>query len=277
MLTFALLLSLVQDPAAAPSLPPTSQPEAVKLLAAAAAAQYPQHAGRELREFRIDLGLREFGETPHDFGLGLFYATAKGGTLTLQIDDPERGGRVRKGFDGTRHWLQEEDGPILDLSGHEYDQDRERIEEALELSADLLLCLDFASLARRASELQLSTDADGLRHLSGRLRRGEHDWSFTLVLPAKDGSLGPLPSDLLLRQLNPDPATQKEQPLLLERHFAFTDYKRFKERAVPQRVLEYLPDETGVEVVARILELLDLSWEDAVSAPVKGALEIGER
>ena len=111
------------------------------------------------------------------------------------------------------------------------------------------------------------------RLITGQVKRGAHLWDFTLVLPAKEGPLGPLPSDLFLRQLNADPETQAEQPVILERHIAFTHYKRFKERAVPQLVHEYLPGETQP---ARTLELHDLRWDDAALAPVKGALKISD-
>jgi hypothetical protein len=275
MISFALLLPLLQEPAAAPAppaAPPVSDPAAVALLHAIAGAQYAAHDGRELQRFSLELRLREFGETPHDYGFAMSYSATDGERLTIQIDDPERGNRVRKGFDGKRYWLQEGDGPLQDLAAREYEQDVKAIDEALELSQDLLLTLDLASLARHATALRLTAGPAKERLISGRVQRGAQPWEFTLVLPEADGPLGPLPSDLFLRQRNTDPAAA--QPVLLERHVAFTHYKRFKERAVPQNVHEFLPE---VVEPMRTLEIYDLRWEDAPLAPVKGALEVGER
>lgn len=273
MLSLALLLPLLQDPVAAPaSAVPAPDPAA--LLLAVADAQYGAHAGREVQRYGVELNLRERGETPREYGFAMSYSATGSESLTIQIDDPERGTRVRKGFDGTRYWLQEEDGPLQDLGAHEFEQDRANIDEGLELGKDLLLVLDFAALTRRATALKSTVGPEGARLVSGRVQRGAQPWEFTLVLPAQDGPLGPLPSDLFLRKLNPDPETRAEQPVLLERHVAFASYKRFRERAVPQVVHEFLPE--TLEPI-RTLELRDLRWEDAALAPVKGALEIGER
>lgn len=283
MLPLALLLALPlqEDPAAGvePAKPLPSDPAAAALLAAVATAQFAGHAGREVDGFGVELRLREFGEAPHDYGFGLSYAR-RGPLedLVLRVDDPERGASVRKGWDGTRYWLQEGDAPRQDLSAREFEADRDSIDEALELAADLLLALDFAELARRAEGLALAAGPEGGRLVSGRVRRGGHLWDFTLALPARDGALGPLPSDLFLRRLNEDPATQAAEPVLLERHIAFSHYKRFAGRATPQLLHEFLPGETAP---ARTLEVHDLRWTDAAlkpaSAPVEGALEVGER
>lgn len=273
MMMLALLLPLLQEPSTPPAAPAIPQPDASELLLAIASAQYAGHAGREVKRFGIELGLREFGETPHEYGFGLSYSTTGGESLTLQIDDPERGNRVRKGWDGKRHWLQENEGPLQDLGAREFDQDRQSIDEAIELSADLMLMLDYATLARRATELTLSVGPEQRRVLSGKVQRREHSWEFVLVLPDQPGALGLLPDALLLRQLNPDPLTRAERPVLLERHIAFSGYKRFNGRAVPVRVDEFLPED---ELPARTLELYDLRWEDAALTPVKGALEVSE-
>lgn len=270
MLVLALALATpsfaaFQEPEAAPAAPAPaaplpSDPAAVELIRAVAAAQHPQHAERAVDGFAVELQLREYGETPHDYGFGLSYSAHGAETLVLRIDDPERGGTVRKGWDGKRHWLQEGDGPIQDLGGHEYEQDREAIEDALDLSHDLLLALDFGALAREAEGWTLAEGPEKERLLGGRVRRRGHLWDFTLVLPAADGKLGPLPSDLFLRRLNEDPETRAEQPVLLERHVAFTHYKRFAGRATPQNLHEFLPGETEP---ARTLEVRDLRWTDS--------------
>ena len=274
MIPFVLLLPLLQEAAPAPAAPPPSDPAAVALLHAVAGAQYAAHAGREVQGFHIELRLREFGETPHDYGFAMLYSATDGEQLTIQIDDPERGNRVRKGFDGKRYFLQEGDGPQQDLAAREYEQDVKSIDEALELSQDLLLTLDLAALARLATGLKLTAGPAQERLISGSVQRSAQPWDFTLVLPEADGPLGPLPSDLFLRKRNTDPATVAAQPVLLERHVAFAHYKRFRERAVPQLVHEFLPDASDP---MRTLEVHDLRWQDAPLAPVKGALEVGER
>lgn len=278
MLSLALLLTpFIQDPAppAAPA-PLPSDPAALALLRGVAAAQHAAHEARAVDGFAVELRLREFGEAPHDYGFGLLYSRRGGEDLVLRVDDPERGASVRKGYHDGQFWLQEGEGPRVDLGAHEYEQDRESILEALELSADLMLALDFGALARRAEGLSLAAGPEGSRIVAGRVRRGEHLWDFQLALPAAEGPLGPLPDDLILRRLNEDPATRAEQPVLLERHIAFARYKRFDGRAVPQLLHEFLPGETEP---ARTLEVHDLRWTASAaetSAPVEGALEVGE-
>jgi hypothetical protein len=166
----------------------------------------------------------------------------------------------------------------VDLGAREYEQDRASILEALDLSADLMLALDYGALARQAEGLALAAGPAGERIVAGRVRRGERLWGFRLVLPSADGPLGPLPADLFLDQINEDPQTRAEQPVLLERHVAFAHYKRFDGRAVPQLLHEFLPGESAP---ARTLEVHDLRWTAAPlaagSAPVEGALEIRDR
>lgn len=272
----SLIFALLQSPATVEPAPPApvSDPAAVALLQTVAAAQFASKEGREVDAFEVGLVLKEFGDTPHEYGFGLTHTRRGGETVTIRINDPEREGVVSKGFDGRRYWLRHDEGPIQDLSAHEFAQDRASIDEALELSADLLLALDFASLSRSATGLKLAVGPELQSLISGEVRRGSHLWDFTLVLPAAAGPLGLLPSDLFLRQLNEDAETRVEKPVLLERQIAFTHYERFRERAAPRFVHEFL---LGSDQPSRTLEVHTLLWEDKALAPVKGALQVGER
>lgn len=268
-----LLLPFLQEPAAsaAPPAPPVaapSEPAAAALLARLAAAQFKDGAGRAVDGFDVQLVLRERGEQVQEFDFSLGYSRRQGETVIISILDRNRGTQVRKGFDGKIYWLEEVDeegqAPRQDLSGHEFEEDREAINDSLELAADLLLVLDLHSLARAAEGLSLTAGAAKERILSGRVRRGASLWEFNLILPEKDGAEGPAPLEVQLRQPNPDPLLAAEQPFVQDRRLKLDKYRRFLGRSVPQEIREFAP---GAEEAARILEIHDLHWVDLPLPP----------
>ncbi len=279
-----LLLSLCQDPTAIPpaaaQVPavPASDPAAAALLAAMAAAQHAAASAREVDGFDVQLNLRERGEQPNEFDLGLNYSRRKGENLRISLFDRGKGTRVEKGFDGKSYWLQEEDGPRRDLSAHEFAQDRASIDDALEFSADLLLLVDLASLARRAEGLRLEPAPAGQRRLAGQVRRGGHLWEFTLVLPAEDQPQALLPLALELREPNPDAQAAAKEPFLQQRRFLLANFGTFQGRTVPQTITEMDPAAADEEeAVMRILELRSLQWADVPLTPVEGPLQVPDR
>lgn len=268
-----LLLSLLQESAtsaapAAPPVPAPSDPAAVALLARLAAIQYAGGAARQVDGFDVQLVLRERGEQPQEFDFGLNYSRRAGERVAIQILDRNLGTEVKKGFDGSAYWLDtvnEAGKPVRqDLGGHEFEQDREAIDESIELAADLLLVLDLHSLSRQAEGLSLSNDVTKERLLSGSVHRGGSLWEFTIVLPEKDPAEGPQPQEIRLRQPNPDLLKAPEQPFLQDRSFRLGKFKRFRERSVPQEIQEYQP---GMEAPSRILEIHDLRWADLLFSP----------
>lgn len=273
-----LLLALCQGDKVPPGAPPAvaatpvvSDPAAVALLARLADVQHKDGATRVVDGFDVQLVMRERGEQPQEFELGLNYSRRAGERVAMRILDRSRGTEVKKGFDGTLFWLEEEKEPgkivRQDLSGHEYEQDRDSIDEALAFAADLLLVLDFQAFARQAEGLTLGAGASMERILSGHIRRSSGLWDFSILLPASDPPEGLQPLELTLRQPNPDPLTAKDQPFLVDRRFQLGKFKRFQQRSVPQEIQEFAP---GEEEPARILEIHDLRWEDLpVPAPAK--------
>jgi len=274
-----LLLATLQDPGAvsappapavpaAPKAPAASDPAAVALLARLASVQHADGAARAVDGFDVQLTMQEKGEQPQEFDLGLNYSRRAGERVVMRILDRGRGTEVKKGFDGSLFWLEEEKEPgkvvRQDLSGHEYEQDRASIDEAMAFGSDLLLVLDFHAFARQAEGLKLSLGPAQERVLSGRVRRAGGLWDFSILLPAKDPPEGLQPLELTLRQPNEDPLTSAEQPFLVDRRFQLSAFKRFQQRAVPQVIREYA---AGAEEPARILEIRDLRWEDLPYVP----------
>ncbi len=273
-----LLFALLQDPSAvvappapppaAPQAPAASDPAALALLARLATAQHAGGAARVVDGFDVQLVMRERGEQPQEFDFGLNYSRRAGERVAVRIVDRNRGTEVKKGFDGSLFWLEEEKEPgkvvRQDLSGHEYEQDRASIVEALDFASDLLLVLDFHAFARQAESLTLSAGPAQERMLQGRVRRAGGLWDFSILLPPTDPPEGLVPLELRLRQPNEDPLTAAEQPFLVDRRFKLLKFKRFQQRAVPQEIQEFDAD---AEEPARILEIHDLRWEDLPYAP----------
>jgi hypothetical protein len=281
----ALIPLLTQDPGVdpAPPAPPApiavaEDPAARALLQAVAQRQHAGGGGREVFAFDVQLNLRERGEQVNEFDLGLNYTRKSGELLKLSLFDRVRGTRVEKGFDGRTYWLREDEGPQRDLSAHEFAEDRQAIDEAIELAADLLLVLDLATLGRRAADLRLTTEANGERVLNGRVPRGERTWEFALRLAPSAAPDALQPRGLDLRERNPDVESAREIPYLQHRRFTLENYKAFQGRSVPQVITELDPAiEDPVEGTLRILELRALQWEDRALAPVEGALEVPKR
>jgi hypothetical protein len=268
--SLALTLVLAQTPAVAAA---PSDPQAAALLQAVADAQYAAGAGRAVDGFDVDLNLRErHDDTPNEYDFGLQYSCRAAETVVVRLHDPDKGTRVEKGFNGRSYWLRDlndSQAPLQDLSAHEFEQDRAAIDESLEFSADLLLVLDLAALARAAEGLRLTRGPQRERLLAGSVRRGEHLWQFTLVLPEQDGADGPLPAEMFLRHPNPDPEASAERSVLIERHLRLAEYRRFDGRAIPLIVTEILPpaanepqDEPDIPPPSRIIEIRSLRWVD---------------
>ncbi len=270
--SLALIFVLAQAPATTPA-PAPSDPQAAALLQAVADAQYAAGVGRAVDGFDVDLNLRErHDDTPNEYDFGLQYSCRAAATVVVRLHDPDKGTRVEKGFNGRSYWLRDlndDKAPLQDLSAHEFEQDRAAIDEALEFSADLLLVLDLAALSRAAEDLRLASGPQRERLLAGSVRRGEHLWQFTLVLPEQDGADGPLPSEMFLRLPNPDPEARAEQPAPIERHLRLAQYRRFNGRAIPLIVTEILPpsadepqDDPDLPPPSRIIEIRSLRWVD---------------
>lgn len=284
-----LLLAVLAAPLQVQAPEPTAAHglrEARALLDAVARWQAGDPAALPVDAYGVDLDVRERGETPHEYSFSMRYVDRDGGRLELEIRDPERGRTVREGFDGRRYWLEDDDGALVELSAHEYAQDRERIDQALELAEHLLLLVDLRRLAERADDLRLESGADGARVVSGRVEDPQATWDFRLELPPADADEPLAPTGLVIRRrVAPEaeeasgvlaPTSQLDRDTepaegdgdasdgsddgggVEERRFQLSWYTRFRGRAVPQVVAEHLP---GVELPVRILEIRRLQWE----------------
>lgn len=180
-----------QDEAAEPPLAipegfvSTTDPAvATKLLLEIAYAQFQSQQAKLVTGIELELKLkdRQDGNASEvDFALG--YMNAPREVIEISIDDPDRGTKVKKGFDGRDYWLKEGETESLVLSGHEFGKDRESIDEAMDLCSDLMLMLDFRQLEKRNMPRAVLTHEDGRRILVGDLKRfGGSKWRYHLWL-----------------------------------------------------------------------------------------------
>ena len=237
----------------APLLTPQS-PDSI--LSAMAAAQCEEREVPEVRSFAMRVVLRDRSDVPREFTFDLLFASEPE-RVRLTVDDPERGIRVEKGFDGKRFWLQGTDQDSVDLSGREFTKDREAITAALDLSKDLLLVLDLARLGRKARELETTREG-----LAGVFPSPEGDWKFELHFAME--TPGALPRVLVLHPPAPPPERGGEEgtgkiPIAPPtRRFMLGTWEAFEDRKIPRLVEEYSGSEQ--EFPLRILEVQDLIW-----------------
>lgn len=262
-----LLLALplpVQESASAapaPAAVPASDPAATALLREVAATQFASEERRLVDGFQLEVFLRERGERPNDVRFNLDFNLREGERIALRIDDPERG-RVDKGFDGRDYWLKEPQKERQLLNGHEFEKDREGIDEALDLCQDLLLVLDVAQLERRSRALSLDAEAEAEAPvLRGELRRADGRWlPFVLELRrTEDGveptqlSLGTPPAPAPAEGEAAEAAPPAEEEIPYQR-FRLLAWNELDGRRIPQVVQMFdLPDPGTLP--GRILEI----------------------
>lgn len=272
----ALLLALAsQDPA------PAGTPEPADALARAVAAQRVGERAPAVEHFGLDLNLRERGETPREVDVTVLFTLTQGGRLQLILDDSERGGvRVEKGFDGDRYWLKEQDREPVVLSGREYAQDREAIDETLDLCEELLLLFDLDRLQQQTRDLEITAGTLVRRDasqphwiLTGAILLHDEPRRFGLWLDQETW----LPSRLTLESpaveetpLDPLQAPDQEgaAPRKVRQEFDLGAYHDFpllgseepQGRLLPRMVREYRRDENGARHAVRWLELHNVQW-----------------
>lgn len=256
-----LLAPALQEPA-----PEPSQEPALELLRAVAVAQAPGTPGKQVDGFRQEVVLRDFAaDGTREVGLNLRYTLRPQETVELIVD--ENGVQVAKGYDGRDYWLLESGAEKrVDLGGHEYEKDREGIDQVLDLCADLMLLLDLDQLEKRCSGLRLEELEDGRRRLDGRLDASAGAWEFALFLPAEKLE----PSAFWLYHRNPEPRPEGDpgdwEPVVDVQRFELRHWRAFHGRRAPQVVdvydsLRKVDRETGEELLpTRTLELHDIRW-----------------
>ena len=233
----------------APLLAPQS-PESI--LSAMAAAQCEGKEVAEVRSFAMRVVLRDRSDVPREFTFDLLFGSEPE-RLRLTVDDPERGIRVEKGFDGKRFWLHGPDQGLVDLSGREFTKDREAIAAAIDLSKDLLLVLDLARLGRKARDLESTREG-----LAGVLPSPEGDWKFELRFAREIP--GALPLALVLQPPAPPREDEEDENPAPPpaRRFMLGAWEAFEGRKIPRLVEEY--SGSNQEFPVRILEVQDLIW-----------------
>lgn len=262
---------IAQEPAVSP-LESLGSEQAKQLLAEVAAAQFPAKKGEYVDTIDLGVSLKDRGEHPRDVSFSVYYSSFGGDELRLVIDDPERGTRVAKGFQGRDYWLQEGNGVRQILSGHEFAKDREAIDEALDLCADLLLLVDVHNFQRREGPTDLLLAEDGTRILVGTLRRPDGLlWDYRLGIPAETLQPAWLEVRHELEADEPsasdttsDSAAEQVAEVLYQR-FQLLHYKDFDGRQAPQ-VIEVF-EQPDAEMPLRILWLEQFQWR---SHPAEG-------
>lgn len=249
-------LEVAQGPATAP-LESLGSERAKELLDAVARAQFPAKKGEYVDTIDLGVSLKDRGEHPRDVSFSVYYSSFGGDELRLIIDDPERGTRVAKGFQGRDYWLQEGDGVRQILSGHEFAKDRESIDEAMDLCADLLLLVDVHNFQRREGPTDLLLAEDGTRILVGNLRRPDGLlWDYRLGIPAE--SLQPAWLEVRHELASEDDPSVEQVKEVLYQRFQLLHYKDFNGRQAPQ-VIEVF-EEPAAEMPSRILWLEQFQW-----------------
>lgn len=260
----------VQEPAAEAPVqePAANSEEAVALLRAIAAAQAPNSEGTQVDGFHMEMVLRDFAaDGTREIGLFVTYSVRPQETVELSLDD--NGVMVKKGFDGQSYWLQE-DGATerLDLGGHEFKQDRESIEQVLDMCADLMLLLDAEQLQQKCSGLTLyaAGAATADRRIGGTLNATAGSWEFSMFVPADSKE----PRAFWLYHRNPEPQPEGEpgdwEPTVDTQRFELRAWNDFRGRRAPQVIdiydtLRKIDAETDEEVLPiRTLELHDVRW-----------------
>ncbi|KAA3608086.1 MAG: hypothetical protein DWQ01_13500 [Planctomycetota bacterium] len=256
--------------------PAGSDPEALALFQQVARAQLVAGKPSPVQGFSLKLTVRNRSEGSQDVDIFLAYRQdPKNEYLKVSFQDNQRGTRVEQGFDGRRYWLLDEDKKFQDLSAHAYARDRERIDDSLDLCAELLLLLDLQSLQHRARELEIWTGEYGGRALRGVLPRRSERWVFVLHLDKAEQQALALdlipPAPPLLQSQDGEAQSQSEPPSAnaenaenrleryLPRRFELRYPKAFEGRLVPREIREFTGEER--QYPSRILELHRFHWQ----------------
>jgi len=237
---------------------------AMEFLARAAAAQQPARAaGKSLpiEGFSLALNIRERDQQRNDIDLLVEYARADGGRVKLVLDDPNRGVNVAKGFDGSSYWLQEKGGEVIELSSREFTQDREAIDQAIELCERLQLMFDLNDLAKQTIKPQLK-EHDKQVIISGNIRHQTLNHPFELVFDREHHRLDSLHLWIPLLDENSRPAVDQQGKALWQSQprFTLSHYRNFEGLLAPQLIREYAPG-LSEEPPIRIIEIHSLKWK----------------
>ena len=203
-------------------------------------------SAQPMTRFDLQLFLRERGEHPREFSFYLHYAKKPKEIFEIVIDDIEKNTQVRKGFDGKDYWLKEQEKAKITLSGHEYTEDRNAIEDGINLCNDLILFLDFKQFAQKYPPEKVSLQEDGIKIISGKLLRKGEKWDYSIKSKGKQ-----LPFQIDFSKRNND-----KSELTFQR-FELLSYKSYQGRKIPQIIYEFQLNE---ELPSRIYEIHDIVW-----------------
>jgi hypothetical protein len=300
MLSWIVLLSaslhLLQEPSTqekpgqetvapnSPTLLP-SDPKAISLLEGLILVQATEKELPPVQGFSMLLDIRIFDpEGGNEFLLELGFRSEPMETVRLALDDASRGTRIEKGFDPDGFWLRDADGNLIALDSHEFEQDREAIDEAMVLCNDFLLLFDLKRLKKKASQLQLKSFEEKLTEnedpikgqlISGQLKRGRESWGFELLVPAGSKlptrlSLQPPPAKISkstqAEQLSatdaatPTPEAQSEPKSPPRFHYVFGDWTEHEGRLLPSWIEEFSGDDLIRPI--RLMEIRKFAWRD---------------
>jgi hypothetical protein len=233
--------------------------EAEALMHKVAAAQFGEENATAMTQFGVQLFLRERGEHPREFGFFLNYASHPQEIFELAIDDVESNTQIRKGFNGKEYWLSQAGEEKQILSGREFTEDRQAIEEGLELSSDLMVLLDLRQFADNNPPTKLTTSEDGTRILEGTITRQQQLYTYRIHLDAEQ--MLPSMVDFILHD-------DEQQQVQLQR-FSTLAYKAYAGRQIPQVLYEFNSDDSEA-LPQRIYEIHDLSWGPHPPPPSDG-------
>ena len=223
--------------------------EAEALMYEVAAAQFSDVNATAMTQFGVQLFLRERGEHPREFGFLLNYASHPQEIFELAIDDVESNTQVRKGFNGKEYWLSQAGEEKQILSGREFTEDRQAIDEGLELSSDLMVLLDLRQFADNNPPTKLITSDVGTRILEGTITRQQQLYTYRIHLDAEQ--MLPSMVDFILYD--------DEQQQVQFQRFSTLAYKAYAGRQIPQVLCEFDSDDSKA-LPQRIYEIHDLSW-----------------
>jgi hypothetical protein len=252
-----------------PATPVVSDPAALALFEKLSQAQVTEENLPPVEGFAVEMSIRLYlPEGGNDFDLGLYYKTEPMESVRLIVDDPNHGTRVEKGFDVDGFWLLDADKQLLSLDAHEFEQDRDAIDEAMVLCNDFLLLFDLKRLMRKASELQLQIAEDHTL-ITGKLKRGREKWGFELRVPKGEE----LPTRLSLqppaKKLKPgaksepaEAAADETIPALPPRlHYEFGDWMSYEGRKLPTWIDEFHGEDLNRPL--RVMEIGKFLWRES--------------
>ena len=216
--------------------------EAGALMHEVAAAQFSDVNATAMTNFGVQLFLRERGEHPREFGFFLSYASHPKEIFELAIDDVKSNTQIRKGFNGKEYWLSQAGEEKQILSGREFTEDRQAIDEGLELSSDLMVLLDLGQFADNNPPTKLTTSDSGTRTLEGTITRQQQLYTYRIHLDAEQT----LPSmvDFILYG--------DEQQQLQFQRFSTLAYTAYAGRQIPQVLYEFDSDDSEASTAAHL-------------------------